>query len=63
MILSYLTIMVVVGCTAAIVAGNKGRSGIGWFILCFLMPIAILPLLALRQVARPEADRRLSPPA
>jgi uncharacterized protein (DUF58 family) len=50
-----LTIWVVVAIVAAIVASNKGRSGVGWFFLCILLtPLAILVLLALP---------RLSPPA
>ncbi len=43
-----LVIYVVVAIVAAIVAGNKGRSGVGWFFLCLVAtPLAILVLLAL----------------
>lgn len=47
-----------VAVTAAILAGNKGRSGPLWFAACLLLsPLAILPLLALRSLARaPHRD-------
>jgi hypothetical protein len=38
-----LVIWTVVAIVAAIVAGNKGRSGAGWFFLCLLLtPLALL---------------------
>lgn len=54
MMIFLFVVWVVVAITAAIVANNKGRSGLGWFLLCFLLtPLAILPLLALGPKARP----------
>jgi hypothetical protein len=50
-----LTIWIVVAIVAAIVAHNKGRSGVGWFLLCILLtPLAILVLLALATLKTPE---------
>jgi hypothetical protein len=41
----------------AIVANNKGRSGVGWFFLCLLLtPLVILVLLALPTLKRTEAQ-------
>ncbi len=46
--LEILTLWIVVAIVAAIVASNKGRSGLGWFLLCVLLtPLAILILLVL----------------
>jgi len=49
--------VVTVWIAVAIIAGNKGRSDGGWFLLCLLLtPLAILPLLALRPLtAIPQA--------
>ena len=42
-----LMIWVVAGVIGAFVARSKGRSAVGWFIICFLFPIGVLILLAL----------------
>jgi hypothetical protein len=44
----FLVIWIVLAIIGAIVASNKGRSGVGWFFLCLLLtPLTILVLLAL----------------
>jgi Uncharacterised protein family UPF0547 len=49
-----LAIWTVLAIVAAIVAGNKGRSGAGWFFLCLLLtPLALLVLLALPTLDAP----------
>ena len=49
-IVGLFIIWFVVAITAAIVASIKNRSGLGWFLLCFLLsPLAILPLCLVRQ--------------
>ena len=46
--MGWLAIWIVVAIVGAIVANNKGRSGVGWFFLCLVLtPLAILVLLAL----------------
>jgi hypothetical protein len=46
---------IIIAIAGAIVAGNKGRSGVGWFFTClFLSPLAILVLLALPTLKPPE---------
>ena len=42
-----LMIWVIAGVIGAFVARSKGRSAVGWFIICFLFPIGVLILLAL----------------
>jgi hypothetical protein len=50
-----LVIWIIVAIVGAIVAGNKGRSAVGWFFLCLLLtPLAILVLLALPTLKLPE---------
>jgi hypothetical protein len=44
----------VVAVVAAIVADNKGRSGVGWFFACLLLPFVILILLALPTIEAPQ---------
>src|SRR4051812_6789613 len=49
-----LIVWIVVAIVGAIVASNKGRSGVGWFFLCLLLtPLAILILLALPTLKSP----------
>jgi len=55
---TYLIVAIIVGITGAIVASNKGRNGVGWFVLCFLIPIAILPLLALESAKTSNEKHR-----
>ena len=53
-----LIVWVVIGIVAAVVAGNKGRSRIGWFLLCFfLTPLAVLILLALPTLVEASPER------
>jgi len=53
----FLTIWIVLAIVGAIVANNKGRSGVGWFFLCLLLtPLVILVLLALPTLKRTEAQ-------
>jgi hypothetical protein len=50
-----LVVWIVVAIVGAIVAGNKGRSGVGWFFICLLLtPLAVLILLALPTLKSPE---------
>lgn len=64
-LLGLFVVWLVVAITAAIVASNKGRSGVGWFFLCMLLtPVAILILLALPRrgaAALAAADAALDP--
>jgi hypothetical protein len=49
---------IIVPICAAIVAGNKGRSGAGWFFITLLLsPAAILILLALPALSAEPAAR------
>jgi hypothetical protein len=53
-----LIIWIVVAIVGAILANNKGRSGIGWFFICLLLtPLAILVLLALPTLKPPEPQQ------
>jgi hypothetical protein len=58
--MEFLAIWIILAIVGAIVANNKGRSGVGWFFLCLLLtPVVILVLLALPTLkptgARPQA--------
>jgi hypothetical protein len=46
--MEFLPVWIILAIVGAIVANNKGRSGVGWFFLCLLLtPVLILALLAL----------------
>lgn len=61
-VVAVLIVWLAVAVTAGIVATNKGRSGLGWFLLCFfLTPLAILPLLALKPRYENMSGVRLCP--
>jgi hypothetical protein len=45
--MEFLAIWIILAIVGAIVANNKGRSGVDWFFLCLLLtPVVILVLLA-----------------
>jgi Kef-type K+ transport system membrane component KefB len=55
-----LAVWVVLAIVVAIIASNKGRSGVGWFFLCLVLtPLMILVLLALqtRKPSQPQPVR------
>ena len=55
--MEWLVIWIVVAIVGAIVANNKGRSGVGWFFLCLVLtPLAILVLLALPTLKAAQAQ-------
>ncbi len=43
----FLLIGFVAGIIGAVIAGNKNRNGLLWFVLCFLLPIFVIVLLFL----------------
>lgn len=45
----YIIICLIAGFAGGAVASAKGRSSLGWFILCFILPIAIVVLLFLKE--------------
>jgi len=53
--MEWLTIWIVIAIVGAIVANNKGRSGLGWFLLCLILtPLMVLVLLALPALNPPR---------
>lgn len=48
--------------TAVILAQRKNRNVMLWFILCFLFPLALLPLFALAPVPKSEGAKVSSEP-
>lgn len=54
-ILGGFTLWVILAIVAGIVASNKGRSGVGWFFICFFFtPLFLLILLALPKIGQVE---------
>lgn len=50
----YLVVAVVCACIAATVAGNKGRSAGGWFLLGLLLPvIAVIAAAVIQPMTQP----------
>ncbi|MBI4688547.1 MAG: zinc ribbon domain-containing protein [Nitrospirae bacterium] len=43
----YVLLLIIAGIAGSIIAGRKGRSPIGWFILCALFPLLIIVIAAL----------------
>ena len=51
--MEFLTIWIILAIVGAIVANNKGRSGVGWFLLCLLLtPVVILVFWRCRRSSR-----------
>ena len=51
--MEFLTIWIILAIVGAIVANNKGRSGVGWFFLCLLLtPVVILVFWRCRRSSR-----------
>jgi hypothetical protein len=50
----WLVLWIVIAVVGAIVASNRGRSGVGWFFLCLVLPVMILVLLALPSRRPPQ---------
>lgn len=48
--------------TAVILAQQKNRNVLFWFILCFLFPLALLPLFALAPAPKSEGAKVSSEP-
>jgi hypothetical protein len=46
----YVLLLIVAGIVGGIIAGRKGRSRIGWFILCGLSPLLIIVIALLPPV-------------
>jgi hypothetical protein len=53
-------IAVIVAICASILAAKKNRNRVGWFILCFLIPLCIIILICLSKL--PTEERILSVP-